>query len=110
MAFEQATIKIEKVEEFGQLQRALEEVLSPEQVKRFLKNLRRGGIRIRDFDAVLVTKTVEAATGRAEGNARKLYKSLTLSDQAQMREFYLTKIEEVDPVLRAKFHKLYQYY
>jgi len=27
-----------------------------------------------------------------------------------MRELYLSKIEEVDPALRAKFHKLYQYY
>jgi len=27
-----------------------------------------------------------------------------------MREFYLSKIEEVDQVLRARFAKLYQYY
>jgi hypothetical protein len=108
--FEQGTIKIEKAEEFGQLQRAVEEALSAEKVKRFLKSLRRGRIRIRDFDGVIVTKTLEAMTGRADWNARQLYGSLTLSDQAQMREFYLSKVEEVDPTLRAKFHKLYQYY
>jgi len=108
--FEQGVIKIEKAEEFGQLQRAIEEALSPEKVKGFLKRLRRGRIRIRDFDAVIVTKTLEAATGRADLSARQLYWSLTLSDQAQMREFYLSKVEEVDPALRAKFHKLYQYY
>jgi hypothetical protein len=35
---------------------------------------------------------------------------LTLTDQAQMKEFYLSKIEEVGPDLRAKFQKIYQYY
>jgi len=39
-----------------------------------------------------------------------LYQSLTMSDQALMREFYLSKIEEVDTALRHKFKKLYQYY
>jgi hypothetical protein len=110
MGFEQAAIKIDRAEEFGQLQRAIEEALSPEKVKRFLKSLRRGRIRIRDFDAVLVTKTLEVITGRADFSARQLYRSLTLSDQAQIREFYLSKIEEVEPALRAKFSKLYQYY
>jgi len=110
VAFEQAEIKIEKAEEFGQLRRAIEEALSAENVKRFLKSLRRGRIRIRDFDAVIVTKTLEAMTGRADFGARRLYGSLSLSDQAQLREFYLSKVEEVDPALRAKFNKLYQYY
>jgi hypothetical protein len=39
-----------------------------------------------------------------------LYKALTLSDQAQMREFYLSKLEGVEVALRHKFKKLYQYY
>jgi hypothetical protein len=110
MSFEQAAIKIDKAEEFGQLQRAVEEVLSPEKVKGFLKRLHHGGIRIRDFDAVLVTKTLEATMGRADFSARQLYGSLTLSDRAQMREFYLSKLETVDNALRHKFKKLYQYY
>jgi hypothetical protein len=110
MGFQQAEIKVEKAEEFAQLQRAVEEALSPEKVKRFLKSLQRGKIRIRDFDTVLVTKTLEAMTGGADLNARQLYGSLTLSDQAQMREFYLSKLETVDIALRRKFKKLYQYY
>jgi len=32
-----------------------------------------------------------------------LYSSLPVSDQAQVREFYLSKIEEVDPALRRSF-------
>ena len=110
VGFEQAAIKIEKVEEFEQLRGAVEEAFSPEKVKRFLKSLQRGKIRVRDFDAVIVTKTLEAITGRADFSARRLYSSLTLSDQAQMREFYLSKLETVDTELRHKFKKLYQYY
>jgi hypothetical protein len=110
VGFEQATIKIEKVEEFEQLQHAFEEVFAPEKVQRFLKSLQRGKIRIRDFDAILVTKTLEAITGRTDLSARRLYGALTLSDQAQMREFYLSKLETVGIELRHKFKKLYQYY
>jgi hypothetical protein len=110
VGFEQAAIKVEKVEEFGQLQRAVEDVFSSEKVKSFLKRLHRGKIRVRDFDAVLVTKTLEATTGRTDFSARRLYNALPLSDQAQMREFYLSKLETVETALRHKFKKLYQYY
>jgi len=110
VGFEQAAIKIEKAAEFGELQRAIEEAFSPGKVKRFLKILHRGQIRIRDFDSVLVTKTLEAVAGPADLGARRLYSSLTLSDQAQMREFYLSKLEAVDVALRHKFKKLFQYY
>jgi hypothetical protein len=110
VAFEQAAIKVQKVVEFGQLQRAVEEAFSPEKVKVFLNRLYRGKIRIRDFDAVIVCKALEATTGRADLSARQLYNSLTLSDQALMREFYLSKLEGVDTGLRHKFKKLYQYY
>ncbi len=41
---------------------------------------------------------------------KQLYEALTVSDQAQMREFYLTTLEEVDLPLREKFSKLYRYY
>jgi hypothetical protein len=110
MAFEQAAIKVEKAEEFGRLQCAIEKAFSPDNVKGFLKRLYRGKIRIRDFDAVIVCKTLEATTGRSDFSARRLYGSLSLSDQAQIREFYLSKLEEVDAPLRHKFKKLYQYY
>jgi hypothetical protein len=63
----------------------------------------------RDFDGVLAQRVLE---GFAESglDARKLYESLPVSDQAQMREFYLSKLETVDIALRHKFKKLYQYY
>ncbi len=110
MAFEQATIKIEKAQEFAQLREAIEQVFQPAAVERFLKQLDRKGIRIRDFDAILAARSLEAAAGASGLNAKQLYGSLTLSDQAQMREFYLSKLESVDQTLRHKFKKLYQYY
>jgi len=41
MAFEQAEIRVEKEKEFRELKRAIEEALSPENIKRFLKGRRR---------------------------------------------------------------------
>jgi hypothetical protein len=39
-----------------------------------------------------------------------LYEALPVSDQAQMREFYLSRLESVEVALRHKFKRLYQYY
>jgi len=104
MGFEQAAIKVEKAQEFGALQVAIELAFRPEKVEQFLKLLDRKGIRIRDFDAVLKQRVL------GDESAAQLYQALTLSDQAQMREFYLSRLEAVDIALRHKFKKLYQYY
>jgi hypothetical protein len=111
MAFEQATIKIEKQQEFAKLQAAVEQAFLPEKVERFLKQLDRKGIRIRNFDAILSARVLEEAAGSAADlSAWQLYQALPLSDQAQVRELYLSKLETVDIALRHKFKKLYQYY
>jgi len=109
MAFEQAAIKVERAQEFAALQAAVEQAFLPGSVERLLKQLDRKGIRIRDFDAVLAKRVLEAVD-EAGLNARQLYDALPVSDQAQMREFYLSKLEGVDTALRHKFKKLYQYY
>ena len=108
--FQRAPIKIEKEQEFVRLQRAVEQAFLAEKVEKFLKQLDRKGIRVRDFDAILAQRILEGIVGEAELNARHLYESLPVSDQAQMREFYLSKLEGVDVALRHKFKKLYQYY
>jgi len=118
MAFEQAAIKIEKLQEYGRLQAVIEQVFSAEKTERFLKQLDRKGIRIRDFDGVLSARALEDVAGRpkvgstadSELSAWQLYQALPLSDQAQMREFYLSKLETVEVALRHRFKKLYQYY
>jgi hypothetical protein len=109
VTFQQATIKVEKAQEFSRLQAAVEQAFLPDKATGFLKQMDRKGIRVRDFDAVLAQQVLE---GFAEPglNARHLYESLPVSDQAQMREFYLSKLETVDQALRHKFKKLYQYY
>ena len=107
MAFEQAAIKVEKAEEFSKLQGAIEQAFAPAEVEQFLKQMDRKGIRIRDIEGVLSRRILD---GGAVGNSGQLYQALTLSDQALLREFYLSKIEEVDTGLRHRFKKLYQYY
>ena len=110
VTFEQAAIKIEKAQEFGALQEVVQQAFLPERAERFLKRLARKGIRVRAFDAVLAARVLEDVAGESSLSARDLYQSLTLSDQAQMREFYLSRLEGVDVALRHKFKKLYQYY
>jgi len=114
MAFEQAAIKIEKQLEFSKLQAAVEQAFLAEKVEKFLKELDRKGIRVREFDAVLSARALEAVVSESGAgsslSAWQLYEELPLSDQAQMREFYLSKLETVDIELRHKFKKLYQYY
>jgi hypothetical protein len=109
MAFEQATIKVEKAQEFAELQAAVEQLFQAASVERFLKQMDRKGVRVRDFDGVLAKKVLESVVS-AKVDAARLYQALTLSDQAQMREFYLSKLETVEQSLRHKFKKLYQYY
>ena len=93
MAFEQATIKVEKAQEFSRLQAAVEQAFLPEKAAGFLKQMDRKGIRVRDFDAVLAQRVLEGFADPGL-DARHLYESLPVSDQA----------------LRHKFKKLYQYY
>jgi hypothetical protein len=107
--FEQAAIRVEKAQEYAELQAAIEQAFRPETVERFLKQLDRKRIRIRDVDAVLAEKVLDGRGGAAV-NAGQLYQSLTVSDRAQLREFYLSQLEAVDVALRHKFKKLYQYY
>ena len=109
VGFEQATIKIEKAQEFSALQSAVEEAFRPQRAEKFLKQMDRKSVRVRDFDGALAGKILESVTG-AKIDASQLYGALTLSDQAQMREFYLSKLETVEQSLRHKFKKLYQYY
>ena len=113
LVFEQAAIKVQNEKEFEELQSAISRALSPERAEAFLKLLTNKGIRVRDFGAVLATKALEDAAGSKVNSglkAEQLYQSLPVSDQAQMREFYLSKLEGIDAELRHKFRKLYQCY
>jgi hypothetical protein len=111
--FQQAGIRIEKLDEFEQLRSALARVFASAGVGKFLRLLKRKNVPIRDFPRVLREKLLEqsdATLGRSGKSAQPLYEALPVSDQAQMREFYLTALEAVDQPLRDKFNKLYRYY
>ncbi len=110
MTFKQAAIKVEREREFGALKSAIEQAFAAAQIEKYLKKLDSRNVRVRDLDAVLATNALDVASGAKAGTAGSLYQALTVSDQAQMREFYLSKIEEVEPGLRARFSKLYRYY
>ena len=112
MAYEQAQIPVQKVEEFEQLRSALQRIFSSEALPRFYRRLESKEIAAREFEKILGLKLLEeadrelAATGRS---AQELYHSLSQSDQALMRESYLERIEQVDPKLRLKFRRIYEY-
>ena len=111
--FERADIPVDKLEEFGQLRSAFGRVFAPGTIENFLRLLQRKGVPIRDFDRVLREKLVEQADralAQSGKTAQQLYGALTVSDQAQIREFYLTALEAVDLPLREKFNRLYRYY
>ena len=113
MSFAQAGIRIEKQQEFAELKGAVERAFSEANVIRFLKRLDSKGVRIRDLEGVLekgCLERVDSTLKQSGKTAKALYQALTVSDQGQMREFYLSKIEQVDQPTRKKFHKLYQYY
>ena len=103
MAFEQATIAIEKPQEFGSLKAAIERTFAAERVESFLKQLEQRGMRVRKFDAVLAAGLLDDA------GAKATYEALPVSDQAQIREFYLTRLEAVSAPLRHKFKQVYRY-
>ncbi len=113
MGFQKAEIPVEKVGEFDQLRGAIERCFAPEKAEKLLRRLERKSIRIRDWDTVLKKKIFEdldEELKRSGRSAAELYGSLAVSDQAQMRELYLTKLEQVEPALRHKFNKIYAYY
>ena len=111
--FQQAGIRIEKLDEFEQLHSALTRIFAPAAVEKFLRLLQRKAVPIRDFQCVLRARLLEQSdTTLAKGgrSAQELYNALTTSDQAQMREFYLTTLEAVNQPLRERFSKIYRYY
>jgi hypothetical protein len=109
VAFERATLKVENEKDFGELTLAIERVFRPEKVEALLKQIRSKGARIRDFEKILAGGVIEKVDGSST-KARQLYEGLSQSDQAQVRELYLSKLEEVGEELRTRFKKLYQYY
>ncbi|MBV8438556.1 MAG: hypothetical protein JOY95_13690 [Silvibacterium sp.] len=101
--FEQAVLPVQDQKTFTDVQAALEEALAPAVVVSFLRSVQRAKLRARQFEAVL-------AEGLLGANSSAKYAALGDSDRGQIREMYLSMVERVDPVVRARFLKVYAYY
>ena len=113
MGYEQAVIKVEKEAQFAELKAAIERTFAAGSVEKLLKRLDSRGARIRDFDNLLEKQMIERVDGalrEARKTAKSLYQELTVTDQGQMREYYLSKLEQVEEALRHKYRKVFQYY
>jgi hypothetical protein len=107
MGFKQATIPIEKEREFQQLRGAIDQVFTPPRDAKFLANLKSKGINIRQIDRVLAEDLIEKVYPEV-GSAKSLYQGLSMTDQAQLREFYLERLEKVPVELREKYSSIYR--
>jgi hypothetical protein len=113
MAYQQAQIPVAKTEEFEQLKSALERILSSAVVEKFYSKLQSRTVYVREVEKVIgsgILEAVDSTLAKSGKTARQMYESLTLSDQALMREFYLERIENVDVKVREKYRKVYRYY
>jgi hypothetical protein len=111
VGFEQATIPVQQQTEFRVLKEAIDRVFSAPALERFLAGLKRQGVSVREFEQVLAKGLIERADAqlkKAGRAARQIYQSLPLSDQAQVREFYLMRLEQVPDEWRAKFSTVYR--
>ena len=107
-SFEQAVLKVGSEKEFAELKNAIGRAFAADRVESLLKRMAREKLRVRDWDSLLARGVFDQ--GESGVRAQSLYEALAVSDQAQIREFYLFQVEEVSPKLRARFHRLYQYY
>ena len=112
MAYQQAQIAVTKTEDFEQLKSALDRIFNAS-VENFYGKLQSRTVYVREFEKVLdqgILESVDSALAKSGKTAKALYESLTVSDQALMREFYLERIEKVDAKVRQKYQKVYRYY
>lgn len=101
--FEQVALPVQNEQVFPEVAGALQEMFAPGHVEDFLRSVKRSGLRVRQYEAVLAHGLL------GKGTAAK-YGSLGDSDRGQIREMYLSLLERVPLPLRAKYLKIYAYY
>jgi hypothetical protein len=107
MAFEQATIAVQKQDTFAALKSRIESVLESASVDAFMKGVARAGFPIREWEELLASGLLDKQGSAL--TAKQLYAELSDSDKGLMREFYLTRIEQVPDAVREKHSKVYRY-
>jgi hypothetical protein len=101
--FEQAAIAVRDEQGYARFHALVDAAFDPRDVEVFLSRVRRSGLRVRDFEAVLK----RGLLGK-EGAA--LYGALPVSDQGLTRERYLRLVEAVPAELRQRYLKVYASY
>jgi hypothetical protein len=113
MSFQQAQIPVQKTEDFEQLKAAIERIFSSAALEELYRRLESKDVRAREFEKIVnsgLLEVVDSTLARSGRTAKERYESLTVSDQALMREYYLERIEQVDGKVRQKYNKVYRYY
>jgi hypothetical protein len=111
LGFEQAKIPVQKQAEYEEFRGVIQRVFAPAKVEKFLKRLEKAHIRVRDFESALARghfERVDEVLGQSGRAAKQIYESLPTSDQAQIRELYLSALEQVEDRLRSKFREIYR--
>ena len=106
MPFERAEIPVVNASSFQKLKDAIDDAFRTDSVDRILSGLDSASVQIRNVEKVIAD---HLRNEKLNGSAWALYSELTLSDQGQIREYYLTKVEELDPELRRKYKKVFRY-
>jgi hypothetical protein len=101
--FEQATIAVKDQQGYQKLHAVIDAAFDARDVEVLLSRVKRAGLRIRDFEAVL-------KRGYLGKDAEAIYRALPVSDQALTRERYLRLVEKVPVDLRQRYLKVYAYY
>jgi hypothetical protein len=107
--FTQAAIDLDNPTLVAELKISIENALVT-YPSEFLQTVKRFGLRVRQLEQLFQQRVFEQLPGRhASRLCEELYRELRPSDQGLIREFYLTKIEELPVELRAKYSRLFRY-
>ena len=101
--FEQAVLPVQNEQDYSQVAGALDTAFAPGNVDRFLRDVQRNSLRVRQFEAVL-------ANGLLGKGVSARYSALGDSDRGLIRESYLQMTEGVPAALRSKYFRIYAYY
>ena len=107
MGFEQAAITVEKQETFAALKARVEDALAPQGIDAFMQGVMRAGFPIRQWEKLLSSGLLDKPGSSL--TAKQMYADLSDSDKGLMREYYLTRIEQVPDAVREKYSKVYRY-
>jgi hypothetical protein len=101
--FVQAELPIVDEARCAAIKTSLESVFSSPRMAGFLSRVQRAKLRVRDFEGLLKRGLLGADTAAT-------YQALCDSDRGQVREFYLSLVEQAPQALRTRFLKVYAYY